>query len=148
MHESQAIINLIMSLNVEIITPEGKLLTREVDSVVIPTMDGETGILPGHIPVITKVVRGELKLISGTTADLIAVDNGFAEVIGDRVAILTEGAVDIDDIDLGSVVEAQQRAENALEEARLNNMDPVELEHLETRVQFLMTQKLLKETRR
>lgn len=137
-----------MSLNVDIITPEGKLLTREVDSVVIPTMNGETGILPGHIPVITKVVRGELKLISGTTTDLIAVDEGFAEVIGNRVAILTEGAVDIDDIDLGSVEEAQQRAENALEEAQKSNMDPDELEHLETRIQFLVTQKLLKEAKR
>ena len=137
-----------MALNVEIITPEGKLLTREVDSVVIPTANGDTGILPGHIPLITKVCRGELKLVSGGTADLIAVDDGFAEVIGDRVAILTEGAVDIEDIDLGSVEEAQRRAEAALEEARQSNMDPDELEHLETRIQFLITQKLLKETRR
>ena len=137
-----------MSLNVEIITPEGKLLSREVDSVVIPTMSGETGILPGHIPVVTKVVRGELKLVSGNSADLIAVDNGFAEVIGDHVAILTEGAVDIEDIDLGSIEEAQRRAEQALEDARLNNMDPDELEHLETQIQFLIAQKLMKETRR
>lgn len=137
-----------MSLNVEIITPEGKLLTREVDSVVIPTASGDTGILPGHIPLITKVTRGELKLVSGGSADLIAVDNGFAEVIGDHVAILTEGAVDIEDIDLGSIEEAQRRAETALEEARQSNMDPDELEHLETRIQFLVTQKLLKETRR
>lgn len=137
-----------MSLNVDIITPEGKLLSREVDSVVIPTTTGEAGILPGHIPVITKVQRGELKLISGSDVDLIAVDCGFAEVIGDRVAILTEGAVDIEDIDLGSVEAAQKRAEEAIEDAKKSDIDPDEIEKLETQLQFLVAQKLMKENRR
>lgn len=136
-----------MSLLVDIVTPEGKLLSKEVDSAVIPTESGETGILPGHIPLITKVVRGELKLIEGGEVDRIAVDKGFAEVIGNRVAILAEGAVDIDDIDLGSIEAAQQRANEALEAAKDENMDPSEIEALETRLQFLMAQKLMKEGR-
>jgi len=136
-----------MPLLVDIVTPEGKLLSREVDSAVIPTASGETGILPGHIPLLTKVVRGELKLISGGEVDRIAVDFGFAEVIGDRVAILAEGAVDIDDVDLGSIEAAQKRAEDALEAAKNENLDPTEVEQLETRIQFLMTQKLMKESR-
>jgi len=136
-----------MPLLVDIVTPEGKLLSREVDSAVIPTASGETGILPGHIPLLTKVVRGELKLISGGEIDRIAVDFGFAEVIGDRVAILAEGAVDIDDMDLGSIEAAQKRAEDALEAAKNENLDPAEVEQLETRIQFLMTQKLMKESR-
>lgn len=136
-----------MSLLVDIVTPEGKLLSKEVDSAVIPTENGETGILPGHIPLITKVVRGELKLIEGAEVDRIAVDKGFAEVIGNRVAILAEGAVDIDDIDLGSIEAAQQRASEALEAAKDENMDPADIEALETRLQFLMTQKLMKEGR-
>lgn len=136
-----------MSLLVDIVTPEGKLLSREVDSAVIPTASGETGILPGHIPLITKVIRGELRLINGTEVDRIAVDKGFAEVIGNRVAILAEGAVDIDDVDLGSIEAAQKRAEEALEEAKNENMDPVEVEQLETRLQFLLTQKLMKQSK-
>jgi len=136
-----------MALLVDIVTPEGKLLSREVDSAVIPTESGETGILPGHIPLITKVVRGELKLITGPEVDRIAVDRGFAEVIGNRVAILAEGAVDIDDVDLGSIEAAQKRAEEALEAAKNENMDPAEVEQLETRLQFLLTQKLMKESR-
>lgn len=136
-----------MSLLVEIVTPEGRLLSREVDSAVIPTESGETGVLPGHIPLLTKVVRGELKLISGNDIDRIAVDKGFAEVIGDRVAILAEGAVDIDDVDLGSIEAAQQRATDALEEAKKENLDPAEIEQLETRLQFLLTQKLMKQSR-
>ena len=136
-----------MSLFVDIVTPEGKLLSREVDSAVIPTASGETGILPGHIPLITKVIRGELRLISGSEVDRIAVDKGFAEVIGNRVAILAEGAVDIDDVDLGSIEAAQKRAEEALEEAKNENMDPAEVEQLETRLQFLLTQKLMKESK-
>jgi F-type H+-transporting ATPase subunit epsilon len=133
---------------VEIVTPEGKLISKEVDGVVLPTTMGETGILPGHIPLITKIERGELKLLEGTTTDLIAVDKGYAEVVGDRVAILTEGAVDIEDIDLGSIEAARARATEALEEARESDLDPAEIEQIETRLQFLMTQKLLKEGKR
>ncbi|MCG8528409.1 MAG: ATP synthase F1 subunit epsilon [Opitutales bacterium] len=133
---------------VEIVTPEGTLISKEVDGVVLPTIEGETGVLPGHIPLITKIQRGELKLQEGTNVDLIAVDTGYAEVIGDRVAILTEGAVDIEDVDLGSIQAAQQRATEALEEAKTSDLDPAEIEQLETRLQFLMTQKLIKETSR
>ena len=134
-----------MGLVVEIVTPEGKLLSREVDAAIIPTESGETGILPGHIPLITKVVRGELKLVSGPAIDRIAVDKGFAEIIGDRVAILAEGAIDVEDIDLGSITAAQERATKALEQAKNENMDPEEIEKIETRLQFLITQQLIKE---
>jgi F-type H+-transporting ATPase subunit epsilon len=133
-----------MALLVDIVTPEGKLLSREVDSVVIPTESGETGILPGHIPLLTKVVRGELRLLNGTAVDRIAVDKGFAQIIGHRVAILAEGAVDIDDVDLGSIEAAQKRASDALEAAKSQGIDPAEIEQLETRLQFLMAQKLMK----
>ncbi|MEQ9825704.1 MAG: ATP synthase F1 subunit epsilon [Puniceicoccaceae bacterium] len=136
-----------MSLQVEIVTPEGKLLSREVDSVIIPTELGETGILPGHVPLLAKVVRGELRLTQGVETDRIAVDKGFAEVIGSRVAILVEGAVDIDDVDLGTIEAAQKRAEEALEAAKNQNMDPSEIEQMETRLQFLMAQKLMKNPR-
>jgi F-type H+-transporting ATPase subunit epsilon len=133
-----------MPLTVDIVTPDGHLLTREVESIVLPTPQGETGILCGHIPLLTKILRGELKLLHGGSTDLIVVDHGFAQVIGDHVAILTEGAVDIVDIDLKSVEAAQKRAEEALEEAKRNNLDPMEIEQMETRMQFLLTQKLLK----
>jgi len=133
---------------VEIVTPEGTLISKEVESVVIPAEAGETGILPGHIPLITKINRGELKLVESTGTDLIAVDRGYAEIIGDRVAILTEGAIDIEDIDLGTIEEAQKRATEALEEAKAKDLDPAEVEALETRMQFLLTQKLIKEGRR
>jgi F0F1-type ATP synthase epsilon subunit len=93
---------------------------------------------------LTKILRGELKLFTDGSTDFIVVDHGFAQVIGDHVAILTEGAVDIVDIDLNSVEAAQKRAEEALEEAKRNNLDPMEIEQLETRMQFLLTQKLLK----
>lgn len=136
-----------MSLQVDIVTPEGKLLSREVDSVIIPTELGETGILPGHVPLLAKVVRGELRLTQGVETDRIAVDKGFAEVIGSRVAILVEGAVDIDDVDLGTIEAAQRRAEEALEAAKDQNMDPSEIEQMETRLQFLMAQKLMKNPR-
>jgi F-type H+-transporting ATPase subunit epsilon len=133
-----------MPIDVEIVTPNGLLLNRSVDAVVLPTLEGEVGILPGHIPLLTKVVRGELKLIDASRTDLIVVDNGFAEVVGNRVAVLTEGAVDIEDIDLKSIEAARDRAEKALEEARNSDIDPEEIEQLETRLQFLLAQKFAK----
>ena len=134
-----------MGLTLEIVTPEGTLINQEADSVVLPTSMGETGILPGHIPWLITVQRGELKVMTGGSVDHIAVSDGFALVIGDHVSVLTEGAIDVKDIDLAQVEEARKRAEIALEEAKNRQMDPVELEKMETRVQFLMAQKLTKE---
>ena len=76
--------------------------------------------------------------------DLLAVDNGFAEVIGDTVSVLTEAAVDIEDIDLASVEEAKRRAEEALKAAEGQDMDPDEILALEAKVRFALVQQIAK----
>ncbi|QXD24077.1 ATP synthase F1 subunit epsilon [Opitutia bacterium ISCC 51] len=133
-----------MSIKLEIVTPVEKVYSETVDSVVLPTSSGEVGILPGHIPLITEILAGELAVTKEGALDLLAVDNGFAEVIGDTVSVLTEAAVDIEDIDLASVEEAKRRAEEALKEAEGQDLDPDEILALEAKVRFALVQQLAK----
>ena len=137
-----------MSLTLEIITPDEKVLSTEADQVVLPTESGETGILTGHVPLITKLIPGELKVIKGGTTDYVAVSSGFAKVIGNTISVLTEAAVDVAEVDLSEIESSQARAEEALQKAAEENIDPDELEALEKNVQFLVAQKLAKGRRR
>ena len=137
-----------MSLTLEIITPDEKVLSTEADQVVLPTECGEIGVLTGHVPLVTRVQAGELKVIKGGDAEFIAVDHGFVKVLGDTVSVLTEAAVNVKEIDLSELESAQSRAKQALEDAEAEGIDPFELERLEKNVQFLLAQKLAKGRRR
>ena len=137
-----------MSLTLEIITPDEKVLSTEAIQVVLPTESGEAGILTGHIPMVTKVVAGELKVIRDGNTEFIAVDHGFAKVFGNTISVLTEAAIDVNDIDLSEVESAQARAEEALRTAAAEGIDPSEVDRLESNIQFLIAQKLAKGRRR
>jgi F-type H+-transporting ATPase subunit epsilon len=135
-----------MSLKLEIITPDEKVLSTEADQVVLPTESGETGILTGHVPLVTKLVAGELQVLKHGETEYVAIDKGFAKVLGDTISVLTEAAIDVAEIDLSEVEAAQARAEKALQES--DGLDPFELERLEKNVQFLLAQKMAKGRRR
>ncbi len=137
-----------MSVTLEIITPDEKVLSTEATQVVLPTESGETGILTGHIPMVTKIVAGELKVIKDGSTEFIAVDHGFAKVLGNTISVLTEAAIDVKEIDLGEVESAQARAEEALRQAEAEGVDPAEVDRLENNIQFLIAQKLAKGRRR
>jgi len=133
-----------MSLTLEIITPDDKVLSTEADQVVLPTESGETGILTGHIPLVTKLVAGELKVIKGAGTEYIAVSSGFAKVIGNTISVLTEAAVDVDEIDLSEVESARERALEALKKAEEEGGDPDELERMQKNISYLVAQSLAK----
>ena len=133
-----------MSLTLEIVTPEKRVYSKSVDRVKLPCSEGEMEVLPGHIPLITTVDAGEVRTQSKGQSELLAVDKGFVEVFGDKVSILTEAAIDIEDIDLEAAEKAQKRAEEALAKAEADNLDPAEVERLEAVARFAITQKLLK----
>ncbi len=137
-----------MSLTLEIITPDEKVLSTEATQVVLPTESGEAGILTGHIPMVTKIVAGELKVIKDGATEFIAVDHGFAKVLGNTISVLTEAAIDVKEIDLSEVESAQASAEAALKEAEAEGVDYEQLEALEKSVQFLIAQKLAKGRRK
>ena len=95
-----------MPLTLEIVTPDARVYSDTIDTVVIPTVEGEVGILPGHIPLLTQVEHGELRVTKGTETLLLAVSGGFAEIEGDRVHILAEHAISEEKIDEKIVEEA------------------------------------------
>ncbi len=137
-----------MSLLLEIVTPEEKVYSDEVEGVVLPTQEGEVGILPGHVPLLSILDAGELQVSANGKIELLAVDKGFAQVLGDKVSVLTEGAINFDKIDPNEIDEAHKRAAKALAEAKQKGEDPSEIEQLETVVRFSLVQKLMKERRR
>jgi F-type H+-transporting ATPase subunit epsilon len=135
-----------MPLTLEIVTPDARVYTDTIDSVVIPTVEGEVGILPGHIPLLTQVEDGELRVTKGTETVLLAVSGGFAEVEGDRVHVLAEHAISEEKIDEKAVEEALKRAEAQISEAK--NLDPQEYERLQSLVRYSGVQLAVKRRRR
>ena len=136
-----------MSLLLEIVTPEKKVFSDQANSLTLPTTEGEIGILPGHLPLITQLIPGHLVVQQGQSVQHLAVDRGFAEVFSDKVSVLTEGAIDVKAIDLTAIEAAQARAEAALAEAQKQNKDPAEIEQIERLVRFAIAQKLVKRSR-
>ena len=87
-------------------------------------------------------------MIKDGNTEFIAVDHGFAKVLGNTISVLTEAAVDVKDIDLSEVESAQARAEEALRTAAAEGIDPSEVDRLESNIQFLIAQKIAKGRRR
>ena len=135
-----------MSLTLEIVTPEAKVYSDTVDSVVIPTVEGEIGILPGHIPLLTQVDGGELRVIKGAETLFLAISGGFAEIDGDKVSVLAESAITEEKIDVDAAEKAMQRAEEALRGK--DSLDAAEVERLESIVRLAIAQIDLKRRRR
>ena len=104
-------------------------------------------MLPGHIPLMAMIEPGQLTFYKDGKADSIAIDRGFIEVINDVVSVLTEAAIEVEQIDPASLDAARQRAEAALKEAREAGEDPEVLEELETKARFAVVQKLIRERR-
>ncbi len=107
-------------LKLEIVTPEAKVYSEDVDMVTLPGVEGEMGIFPMHIPLMTQIAAGEIVARKGGQDFFLAVGEGFVEVTGERVAILTDMAIKADDIDETRAEEARKRAEARLAE-KLND---------------------------
>jgi F-type H+-transporting ATPase subunit epsilon len=135
-----------MALTLEIVTPEARVFSETIDSVVIPTVEGEIGILPGHIPLLTQVDSGELRVTKGTSTFHLAVGRGFAEIEGDRVSVLAESAITEEKIDESAAEKAMQRAEEALRSKE--TLEPGEVERLEGIVRFSVAQLGVKRRRK
>ncbi len=104
-----------MALRLEIVTPEARIFSDEVDSVVLPGTEGELGILPDHAPLISTLKPGELAYSKGGKEDFLAVGEGFVEVTQSAVTVLTDMAVREEEIEEAAVEDAIRRAEEALE---------------------------------
>jgi F-type H+-transporting ATPase subunit epsilon len=104
------------TLNLQIVTPEGTVYSEEVELVGLRTLEGQIGILPNHIRLMTQMVPGEMMVRKGGQTKFLAVGEGLVEVTSDRVAILTDMAVAAETIDEAKAEEARRRAEARLHE--------------------------------
>src|SRR5208283_3233883 len=104
------------SLKLEIVTPEAKVYSDDVDMVTLTGIEGEMGILPNHVPLMTQLVAGEIVARKGQDTIFLATGDGFVQVTGDRVSVLTDMAIQADNIDEVQVQEALRRAEARMAE--------------------------------
>jgi F-type H+-transporting ATPase subunit epsilon len=104
------------TLKLEIITPDAVVYSEDVEMVTLPGVEGQLGILPQHIRLMTQMVPGEMIVRKSGHDDLFAVGGGLIEITGERVSILTDMAIAADKIDEAKVEEARQRAEARLRE--------------------------------
>ena len=134
-----------MPLSLEIVTPDGVAWKNDdVQSVTLPTTSGEIEVLAGHIPLITILSEGAVGVVVNGHENDIAIDRGYARVIGAVVSVLTEAAVNVENIDMRDIEEAKANAQKAIEEARKNRISDEEMERLEAVFRFSVAQLLAK----
>src|SRR5271170_7687404 len=104
------------TIKLEIVTPEAKTYSEDVDMVTFTGVEGEMGILPQHMPLMTQLVAGEIIARKGAQTIFLAVGDGFVQVTGERVAVLTDMAIRAENIDEAAAEQARQRAESRLAE--------------------------------
>jgi F-type H+-transporting ATPase subunit epsilon len=104
------------TIKLEIVTPQATVYSEDVDMVTLPAVEGQMGVLPHHVRLITQLVPGELTVRKNGQEHFLAVGEGLIEVTGERVAIVTDMAVDAESIDEAKVEEARQRAAAHLRE--------------------------------
>jgi F-type H+-transporting ATPase subunit epsilon len=102
------------TFKLEIVTPESKVFSGDVDFVKLTGTEGEMGIFAGHMPLMTQLGGGEISVRSGSQVPLMAVGDGFVQVTGAKVAILTDMAATADNIDEAKAEEALQKAQARL----------------------------------
>ena len=104
------------TLKLEIVTPEAVAFSADVEMVTLPAIDGQLGIYPQHVPIMTQMQPGEVIVRQGGRDHSLAVGEGLIEITGDQVSLLTDMAIPAEQIDEAKVEEARQRAEARLNE--------------------------------
>jgi F-type H+-transporting ATPase subunit epsilon len=108
-----------MPLRLEIVTPEQRAYSDDVDLVVLPGVEGEMGIYPMHVPIMTQIKPGELVVTKGHEVQYLAVGEGFVEVTQTHVNVLTDMALEEKAIDPHAAEAAVERAQTRLKEGNL-----------------------------
>jgi F-type H+-transporting ATPase subunit epsilon len=110
-----------MPLRLEIVTPDNRAYSDDVDMVVLPGSEGEMGIYPMHVPMMTQIRPGELVVRKGPETLHLAIGEGFAEVTQTHVRVLADMAIEERNIDVNAAEEAVKRAEARLREGNIGD---------------------------
>ena len=108
----------------------------------MPTVNGKIDILEKHIPIIDRVIPGDIKIKWNGQEKFLAVGSGFVEVYGNKVSIITDQALDVSKEDDRVIDEAIARAKTSLEEGKKSNLDQAQIELLEAAARFEMAKKI------
>lgn len=109
------------TLRLEIVTPEAKVYSEDVEMVVVPGAEGELGILPQHVPLLTGLKPGELRVSKQGKELFLAVGEGFVEVTQESVIVLTDMALEDSQIDEAAAEAEFEKAQETLRNQRLND---------------------------
>ena len=104
------------TLKLEIVTPEATVRSEPVEMVTLPGVEGQIGVLPQHVRLITQLVPGELTVRKNGQDEYLAVGEGLVEITNDNVSIVTNMAIAVENIDEAAAEEARQRAAARLRE--------------------------------
>jgi F-type H+-transporting ATPase subunit epsilon len=113
------------TLKLEIVTPEAKIFEGDVDFVQLPGAEGDMGVFPQHETLVTELKAGELHITQKGRVQIMAIGEGFAEITGTSIGIITDGAVNEKEIDEQAAEAAVKRAEDLL---KSNTLQGEELE--------------------
>lgn len=109
-------------LSIQIVTPERIVFEGDADSVSVMTEEGEITVLPNHIPLVSLLRAGEMRLKNNGAESLLAVSTGVLEVkAGSKIIILADTAERSEELELQKIEEAKKLAQQRLEEARKQN---------------------------
>jgi F-type H+-transporting ATPase subunit epsilon len=120
-----------MTLRLEVVSPDGRIFTDDVDSVVVPGIEGELGILPQHTPLVTALGTGELRIRRAGTVQFMLISGGFVEVRPDKVVVMALVAENSEEIDAAAAAAARKSAEADLDAVH----DPVDVARVRAALQ-------------
>jgi F-type H+-transporting ATPase subunit epsilon len=104
------------TLKLEIVTPDARTYSENVEMVTLPGAEGEMGVYPNHVPLMAQLAAGEVIARKDGQDVSLAVGDGFVQITGERVAIMTDMAIRAENIDEAQAEEAKRRAESRLNE--------------------------------
>jgi F-type H+-transporting ATPase subunit epsilon len=104
------------TLRLEIVTPEKTAYSEDVEMVTLPGSEGELGVYPNHVPLLTTLNPGELRVLKGGKETFLAIGEGFVEITGSTVSVLTDMALEPAVIDESAAEAAVARAQAAMKE--------------------------------
>ena len=101
-------------LKLEIISPKERVFSAEAKQVVLPTESGEIGVLTGHVPLVTQLKLGIMKVVNESNLEVFAIKGGFAQLVSDKVSILTDEAVSTNDLEASVIEQSINNIKNQL----------------------------------
>jgi F-type H+-transporting ATPase subunit epsilon len=102
------------TLRLEIVTPEATAYSEDVQMVTFPGTEGEIGVYPNHVPLLTTLKPGELRILKDGRESFLAIGEGFVEITGTSVSVLTDLALEASKIDADAAEAAIERAKAAM----------------------------------